>query len=246
MRDPIGPLLDGDKEVVKTLLDILAKQEEAAGLPPCPELPQVVNDMRRNRNPAHSHPNPRSVPRPTNYPPRPASSGSRNPNGMDGNNWRKETRSVGSGRVIPGNQQVPFVRNDGPPRTNWKDLGSMKYRTGIPEMDFMASAPQIRENWHPRGPRWEGAMPVVNRPVEMTGGTDGKFRNGANKQRSNGASDGANGGHATRHLPPSAARPPRQFPGKSFPAEGQAPNRRSGEFRRHQYAQHSRGPQKYG
>lgn len=68
LRNPIAPDVDGDSEVLGTILDILAKEEEAAGLPPCPEFinPKELADdgakktstnsgwNARNRNPGGS------------------------------------------------------------------------------------------------------------------------------------------------------------------------------------------------
>jgi len=38
LRNPVAADIEGDTKVLDTILDILSKEEEASGLPPCPEI----------------------------------------------------------------------------------------------------------------------------------------------------------------------------------------------------------------
>lgn len=180
MRDPISPEREGDKQLLDTLLGILAQEERASGLPPCPELPRAV-DFRRSRNNApYSAPSSRPVAemhspqqQQANHPLRIDESGNRAVRGkMDGHTWRKESRPGPSrGGGYAGNhhraQEESFrYGQQQQPRSNWRDLGNLKYRTGQPEIDFGATHPspaQPGRGQHPRdfGNRgaYNGAFP---------------------------------------------------------------------------------------
>lgn len=153
MRDPIGPELKGDKQVLDALLSILTKEEQASGLPPSPEFLGIADVTRMKKSDnfrSNRRPNPRPpsghenrIPIQPNF-----SKPDFKPNyGQDNNfphaiaqsggvkNWRSDRRSE-SARSFPGpfppNRYDPSARN-----IKGKDLGNLKFRTGIPEVDFM-------------------------------------------------------------------------------------------------------------
>lgn len=55
LRDPNAPDLDGDKQVLDTILNILAKEEKASGLPPSPEFlnPTSLSGNGAMKSPKH-------------------------------------------------------------------------------------------------------------------------------------------------------------------------------------------------
>ena len=244
MRDPIGPMLDGDKEVVDTLLDVLERQEEAAGLPPSPELPRVVGDIRRGRSGGYSQPNTRSDSNhQSSYNTRQPDSANRTSrNGSEGNRWRKTDYLVGatrmpSGPPVDGQQQSGFRRDSQPSKSgnNWN-----RSRTGIPEVDFGGITPagashhqqqQHRESWRkPPSNSRDGFradnMQNNGRGVATGGDTsEGRqIRNGSAKQRYDDSIATKAGGNDT-HYPPRfmAKKQLSQVSGKTI--QGQSNNR---------------------
>jgi hypothetical protein len=149
MRDPIGPELPGDKQVVDTLLNILSKEEQASGLPPSPEFLGIADVRRPNKSYASDNfrsnrrPNPRPGLESRNYcPPNPRPNTKPNswqanqssndvPEGGGDKNWRANFPRNNSGTFRPNRSEV-FSR-----APKGKDLGSLKYKTGIADVDFL-------------------------------------------------------------------------------------------------------------
>jgi len=169
MRDPLSQELPGDKQVLDTLLDILAQEEKAYGLPPSPELTSVV-DMPRGKY----------APRSNNYNNRPNQSAQpykpvrdlNDPlarNGVPAKNWRPDNNGPprqqgGSGRINPSasasgprTRQSNYDQYPPSPRSSWRDLGNLKYatRTGFPDIDFATDSASLHNNGGGGG-TWRG------------------------------------------------------------------------------------------
>lgn len=233
MRDPIGPELKGDKQVLDTLLSILSKEEEASGLPPSPEFLGIA-DVTRMKKTDNFRSNRRSNPR-SNFgneyqvQPQPNFRPDSRPNSQQNNqfshairegvgaqNWRTDRRPNAT-RYAPDGFYPD--RYEGLPKSSkLKDLGNLRYRTGIPEVDFMtrSSGPQSggeqeRGQWSRTGMN-QGSVLMRDGASSFNKGFrsefDGRNKNGFwSKKPKNETVTGKNrGNHASNE--PSAFVPP--------------------------------------
>ena len=248
MRDPIGPELEGDRQVVDALLNILSKEEQASGLPPSPELlgvadirrPNKTDNFRSNRRPnsdaraqfvPNSKPNSRPNSRQANQYP------NQFRDGGEARNWQADWRHD-SARSATG--PFPPYRYDGRGNGKGKDLGNLRYKTGNADIDFMArsSGPanrseQDRGQWarndmsRASSLRDNGGPSTVNKGWRSEG--DARNRNGYNaKKKFQSSMDTAGRSRANQtfnppfdSLPQQPMRLMSQSAGKS-PSEGQA------------------------
>ena len=158
MRDPVNLGIKGDKQVVDAVLSILAKEEEASGLPPCPEFLGVNNagrmakfeNFRGNRRPnsgpitrAQMQPNSKQI---FNF----------RANSREFEQLPKDSRDAVRAKEDQNDRRFDMPRSNssapypnkyyGVPRgSRSKNLGNLRFRTGIAEVDFMVPATRVDE-----------------------------------------------------------------------------------------------------
>lgn len=130
MRDPLGPEEPGEKQIIDTLLSILAKEEQANRLPPPPEFLGVAEVHRKQRTEAY-----RSSPRTPRtgdfYQPRERRA-------TNGNTQSPNTTSPVPPRQSPSST---YIRNPYHVGNKQRDLSNLKFKTRIPEMGFNNEMP---------------------------------------------------------------------------------------------------------
>jgi hypothetical protein len=215
MRDPLSQELPGDKQVLDTLLDILAQEEKAYGLPPSPELTSAVH-MPRGKN----------APRSNNYNNRPKSAQPFKPvrdfhdpdnlarNGVPAKNWRSDNSGPprgGSGRINPSasalgprTRQANYDQYPPSSRSSGRDLSNLKYatRTGFPDIDFAADSASLHNSGTWRGHGSKSYGPSATNATATTAITRERFSVANSFRSSSGLESEAKSKNGTSNPPP--------------------------------------------